>query len=425
MRIETSRIRVAIVFLCLACVALVGCEEQRDTFGVDFIPEGERLKIEFETSTLIQTHTDTASLSPVRMFDVAPVGEIYGDIFGETRSILVTELYPTTLRIQRFEPTDVIDSAFFELSTRGAYYEGDVEVSVRLLKQGLGSDGAVLEDPSKEVLLASGEVKGGATRIKLPLSDAEWVKTFLGGAGTELVNFADWANYFAGIRIDVKRVGATGAGRMFSFDMGDLRNGLHFYWHRGKEGGELHLAPSLEGYCKRFYVVERNFQGAKVGKVLELGAEAQDKFGDFYVSGATKVFGVVDFSKFVEAWKEKSPTAINRAELLIPISKQNAGLSDTLVSQLNASMKVEGGYAVVPDLAQRQNLFGGYYNSRKGYYSLNITLFVQGILQGDITDRRIFIMPMGGGNGFRRVVLGNCQASGGAKMQLKLSYTEI
>ncbi|PIE84096.1 MAG: hypothetical protein CSA07_03860 [Bacteroidia bacterium] len=423
--------RARLVGLSLALLALLpACRKDRDVFGGSFIPEGERLQLKIvDVQEGISTSTELLAPEPIYQFGLAPLGQIRDEDFGLSTATVLTELYPQVPRMPAIAAGERV-KATFVLNTPRAYQRGKLKLAIRLLDKPLVAKSKLEDYPGGRLLLETEIEPGpGKNAFALELDPAlfDWTALVLDNREA-FTSGKQWAELFKGIRIEAT-ISDGGHGAMYELNLGQERNGIRLEWEHKGDDGELApqqvlLTPLMHEFVQRACFFSSEAQGAKVVEASKLAPEAQQDQRLFYVSRANRAFGVVDFSEFAQTWQQQLPISISRAELQIPLDEAYMGTySDTLVARLEARLRPDTAFLLLPDLVPSNNLFDGRINRAKGYYSLNITLFVQSLLTDKPKDKKLYIMPGGLIRGYERLILGNTLA--GKPMRLRLSYTKL
>ena len=218
------------------------------------------------------------------------------------------------------------------------------------------------------------------------------------------------------------RENATDQGRLAVFTAGMPGNGLHLYWHNDQKAGVLEVLSGTKsaGYA----ALTRNFTGSRIGQLLTEDSAQQDRTGKAYITSGGGARLVIDFSPLVAQWKDSMPLSLNRAELRIPLSADNAAYGDTLISQLHAWTKNGATYTRTEEERKSEAIYDGKYNRNRGYFSLNLTTTMQAVLMGMVPENKLYLFPDNNSNGIGRSVLATPLASG-QPMELVLTYTKL
>ncbi|PID90098.1 MAG: hypothetical protein CSA97_04665 [Bacteroidetes bacterium] len=419
---------VALAFASLA--SLQACKKERDEFGDSFIPKEERLQLTVvNVEEGMATSTEMVAPEPIYQFGVAPIGQIKDADFGQTTAVVLTELYPLIPVAPEIAEGEQV-KATFVFNAPKAYQDGKLQLSLKLLDRRLEGKPLLKDYPGGRVLLETeltpSEEKNSFA-IELDPALFDWTALVLNNRD-EFASAKKWVELFKGVRMEAI-ISDGGNGAMYELNLGEERNGILLEWeHRGEDGQlspkSVLLAPLMQEFVQRACFLQTDAQGAKAAEAAALPSDAQHSQPLFYTSVAGQAVGVVDFSGFAQVWEQKMPIAISRAELQIPLDASYSGTySDTLVSRLEARLRADADFVLLPDLQPSNNLFNGRIDRTKGYYSLNITLFIQSLLADKPKEKKIYIMPRGMNRGYERLILGNTLAS--KPMRLRLSYTEL
>ena len=336
--------------------------------------------------------------------------------------MVLSELYPLNLKPATYDEAVGLDSAYFSLRVAQAAYDADLRVRVYALDTIVQQSAAVLNktDFSGEALIADGVLPAGADRVKIAL-ESDWAGHFMATTVQKIGDPLLWARQFPGVRIVAERMDGTSAGRMVSFNIGEQSNGLHFFWSSDSKVQTLQLG--FFSYCRRFFKIDRDLSGSRVGAVLKQPREEQEASDRIYIGEYGGGVACIDFSAMVARWRDSMPICINRAELRVPVSPANAPLGDTLVTEIETLVREDGVPLRVAEAGIKSDVYRGRYLRALGYYSMNLTLTMQRMLEGGIPDNRLYLVPRGDGLGLSRVVLSNGRAKGQA-MELVITYTK-
>jgi hypothetical protein len=121
-----------------------------------------------------------------------------------------------------------------------------------------------------------------------------------------------------------------------------------------------------------------------------------------------------------------APVAINKAELVVPVIENTYYRSHT--NLLVFGVDSAGKEALIPDLIESSNYYGGGYDAIYKKYTFNIARYIQRLvsddLPGDGTDYGLSLLSSGGPvNAFRTIVPGPLSAD--TRLQLKITYSKL
>jgi hypothetical protein len=138
----------------------------------------------------------------------------------------------------------------------------------------------------------------------------------------------------------------------------------------------------------------------------------------FYISGLGGPIGQLRLDD-VKKWAEKMPVAINKAELRLEF--ENAPV-DSLISKIlfftdfNSKGLQFDQYYIAKSASSK-------YNKAKKYFSYNISLHLQDLISGRITNNKIYIEPENTGYSPSYAILRS--GSHSKRMKLIVTYTKL
>ncbi len=415
-----------LLLLPVVLCGLPSCQSERDTWGQEFIPEGEKLGVRECVLTNFSTFTDTIATVSYPRFVQAPLGEIYDPIFGRRRAYFLTQLVPDKLKLPNYEVGKTeLDSAFFSFRVESPYQKEPLLVKIsHLEKPILATDSAHTLPQHREcTTVAEMELVPDAKAwVKIPLDRVQMARHFLDSVNNHLKSFSDWLNFFKGVRIDaVRKTGGDNQGSMFQVNVGDPKTGYFFYWKHKDSVRALHLG--VLSTSKRFSSVEHDYRGTTLEKVFAQSPAEQEQLSQAYVGSVGDVRTWVDFTKVYEQWRDSMPVTVLRAELRVPFAQANVPYSDTLLTKLFSVVKLNGEEVAAPDVDKASSVYNGYYNRHNGYFSLNLTYTIQGLLLGQLPAHRIALFGDSRYYGFGRAIIANGHSTP-QPMQLVITYTK-
>ena len=143
----------------------------------------------------------------------------------------------------------------------------------------------------------------------------------------------------------------------------------------------------------------------------------------FYLQGFGGVYGKLRLDGLTN-WIDSMPVVINRAELII--ERENSLLlpEDSILNSIAIYMPIgEGQLSRIVDASSFSSTFGGTFSQSKNYYSFNITLHLQQLLTGDLTEKWLILEPSNTLSEVNRAILrsGNHRR----KIRRALTYTKL
>ena len=77
------------------------------------------------------------------------------------------------------------------------------------------------------------------------------------------------------------------------------------------------------------------------------------------------------------------------------------------------------------DMKVGAKVYRGLYNRENGYFSLNLTLFMQQLLAGGVPNNTLYVVPDNERYGYGRAVMSSPSSSDSRPMELVLTYTKL
>ncbi len=421
------RVRFLTMCMLLAVAALLAnsCKtDERASWGDDFITEQEKLKIAESVTSDFIAWTDTTNLGIIRNPVEVVIGEIYDPIFGLQRSGLTTQLLPNKLSLPAYQPgTTVLDSVYLRFRIGAKYENEPLEIKVSLLKNPVVLNDSTHRDPKakEEEVLTTYELNAKyGDLVRIPLNQSGWGTRYLAELANHLSSYNKWLDFCKGFRITARRkTQADNKGSMVRFNMANAQFGVFFFWKTRDTVRSLKLG--LVNELKRYMLIEKDRTGSELKSTVQKSQQEQNLTGKTYVDAGGDVRTVIDLSSVYKRWKDSVPTTILRAELRIPLSNDNSPLSDTLISRLYTFLRVNDRFVNSPDVDKGKAVYDGYYNRKKGYYSLNLTYSIQALLRGELPENQIYLVGDTQYLGFGRAILNNTSVNS-TPMQLVLTY---
>lgn len=401
-----------------------GCQTDRSEFGAEFIPPREEQSMVTESLGAVSISIRKASSSRVTKFTNFALGEVRDATFGKTQCAASVELFPSSSdQIKTFKESTEAESVALRLKVRNRYGKGRVKVSVFEASAGThGAGGEKIDAVPHGALLAETTIDETASELHLALPNA--LGTRIGKAiAKDAYAIAKFRDHFAGLYIVARRETGSDFGTMFFFNAGDRGTGITISWvDEQREKRSVALPIYLQG--NRSNWIEHDFGGSKVEQALGKSSQEQDASGLAYLSGDGGTIMTVDFSQFLSQWKGKGLVAVQRAQLLVAMDASSPKGMDTITYGLASFTGEEGSYVPVIDANRSANTYGGWYDHKQGCYVLNITGYVQHLLNVRNYPTSLQIFPANSYRGISRLVLGTCQ-NPQRPTRLVITYTKL
>ncbi len=404
-----SRIPSVLLVAVFLYLLLPGCQKERNEFGIEFIPEGERQAVVTEgvDALNISTKVVKSDAGRVRSFSSFSLGEMNDATYGRTACALYSEFFPTATDLEGFTSAMEAESAKLQLRVSGHYGSSQLKLSIYEATSATQKDvDSKIENVPHGNLLGDVIVDGSTETVELVLSK-ELGTRLARNLVENAYSVEKFRSVFQGIYITAKRINSTDEGMMLFFNSSDANTGIFVSWKNEKGESKLLKMPMYSnGY--RYLSIEHDFTGALVGASVEKSSAEQDQSGVGYLVGDGGTAIVVNFSRFYDEWKSKGTIAIQRAQLLIPLDEGSVLGGDTVTYGL-ASYTLNGEeYSVVVDETLSTSAYGGLYDYKQKCYVLNITSYVQHLLNERGYPSELYILPASVYFGISRLTVATC-----------------
>lgn len=411
------------------------CSEP-DSVGIEILPEGEVPGVYFtDTITITAEIIKEDSLrsdEAVAGFNLA--GSYTDPVFGLSRASFFSEIrLPNNNNNFTFGTDPVLDSVVLTLAYSDYY--GDTLTPMDMKVYQTDSAMALDTNYSTNDLIPLGqqlfsgtvniypkdsvEVSGAnrAPHLRLRLDDT-FGTSFITSGNANFVDNTTFINYFKGIHVKSEDVTATGQGVIMSFNLQASMSKLTFYYKNGTDTTKKTANFEINSNCPRFNHFEHDYTTAEFGNTFPVPGANK-----LYIQSMSGVKVRLKFPNLKNFNLAGGPTAINKAELVIPVLDNTTFKNHT--NLLIFGVDSAGAEAIIPDLLEPTSYYGGAYNTTDKNYKFNLARYVQRVVNGKIAnDYGLSLISSGGAvNAFRTIVPGT--ASTGSKMQLRITYSKL
>lgn len=351
-----------------------------------------RTNASFYTQVRIPGNNASFSFGSDPQLDSVVLTLAYADYFGDT-------LAPVYLWVSQIEESFLADSSYFtddQLATGTILFEGNINVR------------------PKDSVLVDGANR--APHLRLRLDDA-FGTGFISASPDNFLNDTSFVKFFKGLRVHTYDATIPGQGVIMSFNLLSSMSKLGFYYKNGSDTTKKTALFEINSNCKRFNRFDHDYNMAEFGNTFPVSG------GDkLYIQSMAGVKVDLKFPYLMNLIAD-GPIAINKAELIIPatdytVFKNHQGL-------ILFGVDSAGGEAVIPDLLESINYYGGSFSTTDSIYSFRINRYLQQSLSGTLTGNYGLRLVGAGGavNAFRTIIPGyNAPAS---KIKLKLTYSKL
>jgi hypothetical protein len=440
-RCSGARTRSAL-FLFFLGISFFCCKKPDDEFiGRDILPSSDNLQFS-ETDTLsILSYTvkDDSVRTDERFYN--PLGLMNDPVFGLSSTTIFTQLRLPENNLD-FSAVN-IDSIVLTLKYTGktSYYgnlSSQQTIKVYELTESLRLDSSYYSNSSAAydpleigswtgvfnltdslTIVQGSKVKKVPPQLRIPITSS----AFINKIKTAGVNFATseaFLQYIKGVAIVPQNTGMLpGDGALVNVSVASTYSNLTIYYNDSLSKDFL-----INENSPRFNNHQHDYSGTLIAQQLGLKQDRDTTYGQ-------SMAGLKTFIKFPQLFDlvkkhGNKPLAILGAELSIPVIPSSGS---------NYPLPVEIVFVTVDSMGKNYTVGGtlygyiGKYNSAKTEVSVNLTTYLQSVLNtyrrtGREADYGLYLVPSYNYPGMERVVL-NMAGSGSVKPRLKLTYNAI
>ena len=430
-------LRAALFIIVL--VAASGCEKPETNIGSELLPDSDNLDAFFiDTEPVLaynitedSVRTSPATSGMLGTYHDPMMGRHRSEMFfqlrlptsnvnfgGDTAEIVIDSLVLSLDYLNNFfgklEPFSVqVFELAEELAFDTIYYSNANIPAFRgdLVKEGFD---IITPDPiNLDGISIGGEIVASQMRIRL---DEEWGQKFVDPLNTEnLVDNNTFLEFFKGFHV---KTGDEDAAITF-IDLTNEQSKMTLYYHYGTDTINFEFDFQLNESGQRFNKFIHDYSGSVVQYHLEDTTLGNDRL--FLQAGA----GLNIMMQFptIENWMDSSNIAINKAEIVFPVSDIKSGLTPPsrifAVTFRNDTTEIS-----IPDAFEGDGHLNGFLDFQDQEYRINITRYFQQVLTGELENSGLRIRPSFNGTNFNRVsIFGYNNAIRPGK--LELTYTKF
>ena len=428
---------------------LSSCKKDTDNLGVELLPEGDLLEINFSGNSAITAYSilDEPATSTT---SAGILGTAMDPVFGKTSSSIYMQLYPIDLLSDSIFASTfdqaIIDSVVLSLSYSSIggsiygnsdKYLGAQEVKVYQVQENmtLATDSSYKSDKSfifDQSPIGSGwiypnyldSVNVGASnkpaqiRIKLSKTFGNYLRDGASTSGGMKLKDADtFLEYMKGFYVTAENPSqAENTGGFYYLNLSSGYTGLTLYYKTSAGSGSIYMKVPERGSFNHFSHDTPVLQNLSDSLILN----KKNCYIQSMHSMKTRLF----FPGLLSLTKNKK-IAIVDAKLIITPS-ENSYSTFRRPNKLTALTLDENGKAIATKDAYEISdpaSFGAEINVN-GQYELKITRYLQGLIKPESIDRGLDILRPGGAIYAERLVFNGSEADS-YPLYVKLKYIEI
>lgn len=367
------------------------------------------------------------------------LGSFKDPVFGTSSAGFYTQVRLSSNDVN-FGTSPVFDSLILSLAYNGYY--GDSTVPQKVIIYELGED--IYRDsnyysnrsfkfnkpelanytffpkPSDSVNV-DGEMQAPQLRINLNQTLAD--KLLHNASPDNLANNYNFLTFFKGLYL--KTSIAAGNGSILYFDPLSAISKLTLYYHNSTDTTSYNFV--INENCARINTFNHSDYSDANAALISQAINNDTSLGQtrLYIQAMAGVRTKLQLPN-LKNYFDNGKIAINSASLVITLDESDLTINDFTPPARLGLVKLDenGALYFVSDYNLGSSYFGGYYNESKKEYRFNIAKHVQEILNGDIIDYGLVLLPDKRQMTANRVVL-NGPESFNNKLRLELIYTKL
>jgi Domain of unknown function (DUF4270) len=218
-----------------------------------------------------------------------------------------------------------------------------------------------------------------------------------------------------------------GEGNILRFNMADSLTRLTIYYHNDSvKNAQLKFNFKL-GSVARFSNFKHDFSGADPDLALQLSATPPIQNDIVYLQSMAGLKVKIEMP-YLMNWNKAGVIGINKAEMVIKINPSSAYQPETFAVPEKLTLfgiNDDGTDYALPDQNEGTTYFGGFYNTDTKEYRINISRYIQQILNGKRKNNGLHLLVYNGALNANRVVIGGGGNGSPYQMKLSISSTKI
>ncbi|MFZ4785825.1 MAG: DUF4270 domain-containing protein [Flavobacteriales bacterium] len=403
------------LFSLFAIVLLAtSCKRPENELGESLLPGTDDMStLQSDTTTLVATVVQEDSIRTDELSSVM-LGSYNDPVLGKTIASFSTQVRLSTTSPE-FPADAVIDSVVLSLVYTGNYYGrlNSQQLFVYELSEDLVLDSTYYTN-TKHATKNNNLVKSGwdsyrfgpedvvvvgsdtvIPQLRVHLEESLGYKLF-NASEDQLASNDAFLAFFKGLNVST----SSGDGCVANFDLVDSDSKLSVYYRYDDDGvqdtTQYHFNITSE--CAYYSHVDHIRTGTALSSLTT--TQTVDGNVNTYVQAAGSMKTRIDMP-YIDDLNQFENKSINRAELIIPFEDD-----DRYPAQANMFLVYEdadGDFNLLPD--QVLGTIDGYGDFSLDYYTFNISLYLQKLLNGEIESEGLYLISRNAGVSVNRCLL--------------------
>jgi hypothetical protein len=431
----------------LLLVGFVSCKKEQDKLVPSFIDSNLNPNFIDTTTILHKVILDDSIVSTQLNYNI--LGAAFDPVFGQTKAAIFTQInLGNNFNVAFGNAGDVLvaDSLILSLKYNGSYAsKGALHFKVHELNESIdenttyysnktfsygSSIGEIRTKPNlSDSVLVDGIMSAPQVRVKLDLLTAQKI---LNASSNDLVDNDAFVNFFKGLAI-IPEVSytdyyvRTDGGQLFGdfgslvyLDLVAIESKATLYYHNLTSSDTASFDFMINSEARRVNRFEHDYSKVSLQNVI---GQSPNNSTESYIQSMAGVITEIEFP-YIENIKKEGNAAINKAELVIPVKSGSYSAFENPAKLLILIKDTSGAKALPDDFYEGATIYNGTFNASDEAYSFGITRTVHDLIQGNLTNKKMYLVVSGAATQGSRVVI-NSGKHPSNPMKLKLYYTNF
>ncbi|MBT3209169.1 MAG: DUF4270 domain-containing protein [Bacteroidetes bacterium] len=426
-QVKSLKVTINTIFFLSFFLFFQSCQEENQ-LGYNLVPDGDKIILHSDSLSVVAASTITDHLITTDERSLCLLGSCEDPVFGSSKAEFVTE-FRLSKNAVRFGSNPVIDSIFLYLDYAGYYGDTSIMQNIKIHKLSENINDTLTYFSNSHVSFEPAffnkyykPLPSDTNNLKIKLPD-ELGQELLDLDTTFLEDNDSFKDAFKGLYFSTDQIGAS----IVYFDLLSSVSKITLYYSNDTsilDGDTLSFDFLLNEYCARFNIYDHQFQNTNISQYLNV-----EDADHIYLQSMGGLKAELQFP-FADTWletvAETEQVAIAKAELVFSIKENTTNKfspPEKLILELidrNEGFDAPSDYYI--DSNVENYYFNGYIDSTDYTYSINITQYFQDLIDQNIENKGLFLLPSKSKVSANRVILNN---SGNNKILLKLTYTKL